>query len=120
MDKIEDRPYLEKTLQRPGHPHLLRCHLVFSPKAEELKLGLGTNPFTDSNPPPVPKMTSPAQHSLSSNQTDIQEKFSSSSTAYSYSCQYGESTKICDGGSIGPDTSKQAFLSHEQLWTCVW
>lgn len=106
MDKIEDRPNLEKTPPKTGSPSSPTVSSCFSPKAEELKLGLGTNPFTDSKSPTSPKMTSPAQHSPSSNQTDIQEKFSSSSTSYSYSCQYGESTNICDGGSIGPDTSK--------------
>uniref|UniRef100_A0A8C2EDU0 Microtubule-associated protein 1B n=1 Tax=Cyprinus carpio TaxID=7962 RepID=A0A8C2EDU0_CYPCA len=106
MDKIEDRQNLEKTPPKTGSPSSPTVSSGFSPKTEELKLGLGTNPFTDSKSPTSPKKTSPAQHSPSSNQTDIQEKFSSSSTSYSYSCQYGESTKICDGGSIGPDTSK--------------
>ncbi|XP_016430514.1 microtubule-associated protein 1B [Sinocyclocheilus rhinocerous] len=106
MDKIEDRKNLEKTppkARSPSSPIVSSC---FSPKTEELKPGLGTNPFTDSKSPTSPKMSSPAQHSPTSNQTDTQEKFSSSSTSYSYSCQYGESTQICDGGSIGPDTSK--------------
>ncbi|XP_067263845.1 microtubule-associated protein 1B isoform X1 [Chanodichthys erythropterus] len=102
MDKTEDTQNLEKTppkAQSPSSPMVSSC---FSQKTEELKLGLGTNPFTDLKSPTSPKMSSPAQLSPSSNQTDTQEKFSSSS----YSCQYGESTKICDGGSIGPDTSK--------------
>uniref|UniRef100_A0A672QIS8 Microtubule associated protein 1B n=1 Tax=Sinocyclocheilus grahami TaxID=75366 RepID=A0A672QIS8_SINGR len=106
MDKIEDRQNLEKTppkARSPSSPIVSSC---FSPKTEELKPGLGTNPFTDSKSPTSPKMSSPAQHSPTSNQTDTHEKFSSSSTSYSYSCQYGESTQICDGGSIGPDTSK--------------
>uniref|UniRef100_A0A8C1M0K0 Microtubule-associated protein 1B n=1 Tax=Cyprinus carpio TaxID=7962 RepID=A0A8C1M0K0_CYPCA len=106
MDKIEDRQNLEKTppkARSPSSPIVPSC---FSPKTEELKPGLGTDPFTDSKSPTSPKISSPAQHYPTSNQIDTQEKFSSSSTSYSYSYQYGESTKICDGGSIGPDTSK--------------
>uniref|UniRef100_A0A671LKE5 Microtubule-associated protein 1B n=1 Tax=Sinocyclocheilus anshuiensis TaxID=1608454 RepID=A0A671LKE5_9TELE len=106
MDKTEDRQNLEKTPPKTGSPSSPTVSSCFPPKTEELKLGLGTNPFTDSKSPTSPKKTSTAQHSPSYNQTDMQEKFSSSSTSYSYSCQYGESTKICDGGSIGPDTSK--------------
>ncbi|XP_016298987.1 microtubule-associated protein 1B-like [Sinocyclocheilus anshuiensis] len=106
MDKIEDRQNLEKTPPKARSPSSPIVSYCFSPKTEELKPGLGTNPFTDSKSPTSPKMSSPTQHSPTSNQTDTQEKFSSSSTSYSYSCQYGESTQICDGGSIGPDTSK--------------
>ncbi|XP_059404059.1 microtubule-associated protein 1B-like [Carassius carassius] len=108
MDKIEDRLNLEKTLPKARSPSSPIVPSCFSPKTEELKPGLGTNPFTASKSPTSPKISSPAQHDHTSNQIDTQEKFSSSSTSYSYSCQYGESTKICDGGSIGPDTSKQS------------
>ncbi|XP_052413662.1 microtubule-associated protein 1B-like [Carassius gibelio] len=106
MDEIEERQNLEKTPPQTGSPSSPTVLSCFSPKSEELKLGLETNPFTDSKSPTSPKKTSPAQHSPSSNQTDIQEKISSSSSSYTYSCQYGESTQICDGGSIGPDTTK--------------
>ncbi|XP_077087202.1 microtubule-associated protein 1B [Siphateles boraxobius] len=101
MDKIEGTHNLVKTPPKAQSSTVSSC---FSQKTEELKLGLGTNAFTVLNP--SPKISSPAQISPSFNQVDTQEKFSSSSTSYSYSCQYGESTQICDGGSIGPDTSK--------------
>ncbi|XP_067294702.1 microtubule-associated protein 1B [Pseudorasbora parva] len=106
IDKTEDTHNLNKTppkAQSPTPPTVSSC---FSQKTAELKLGLGLNPFTDLKSPTSPKMSSPVQLSPSSNQADTQEKFSSSSTSYSYSCQYGESTKMCDGGSKGPDTSK--------------
>lgn len=106
MDQSENTKSLEKTPSKASSASSPTESLCFSQKTEELKLGSGTTTFTDSKSSTSPKMSSPAQLSPSSTQTDTQGKFSPSSASYSYSCQYGESTKICDGGSIGPDTSK--------------
>lgn len=111
MHKPEDaQQNIEKTSPKAVSPSSVTVSSCFSQKTEELKLGLGTNLFTDSKSPTSPKVSSPCQPS--SNQTEAEEKISSSSTSYSYTSQYGESTK-CDGGSKGPDTAKQSF-SHSR------
>ncbi|XP_057208992.1 microtubule-associated protein 1B [Triplophysa rosa] len=111
MHKPEDtQQSIEKT--SPVSPPSATVSYCFSQKTDELKLGLGTNPFTDAKSPTSPKLSSPCQPSPSSNQPDAEEKFSSS-TSYSYTSQHEESTKNCDGGSKGPDTSKPSF-SHSR------
>ncbi|XP_055055630.2 microtubule-associated protein 1B [Misgurnus anguillicaudatus] len=101
MHEQEDTQQNVEETSKAVSPSSASVSSCISQKTDELKLSLRTNPFTDPESPTSPKVSSPSQHSPSSNQTEAQE---SSPTS-----RYGESTKKCDGGSKGPDTSKQSF-----------